>query len=552
MLQHLQIKDFTIIDNVDHELATGMTVMTGETGAGKSVIIDALSLIVGGRGNNSWLRQGASRCDISGTFSIDDRPTVIHWLEENDLYNEESECIIRRTISKDGRSRAYINGQVVPLHKLRDLCDHLINIHGQHENQALLKNDIQRQIVDAYAGAGNLVKQLKTLHRAYQEAAIELDTLTEASRNRAAREELLGYQLQELASLELVDNEVEALHLELKQLSSAGDIISNTQNTLLLLEEDEHSVAAQLNNALAQSSVYQDLHPSLKQANEMLQAALIQVQEAATEINQYSTHVQCDPERLQNVEQRLQLLHTVARKHQIEPEFLLDLQKRLQQEMTDCESSDEKIALLKCKLEELRMDYDKVASKLSTKRKTAAKKLSKNVTEKMALLGLQAGKFCIDLKALIEPSAYGLEQVEMLVTTNPGVPPGPLNKIASGGEISRIALALQVIIAETYKTPVLVFDEVDVGIGGGTAEIVGKLLRELGKNSQVLCITHLPQVASCADHHIRVEKSTDGKRTVSQLTLLSEAARVKEIARMLGGVKITKQTLAHAKEMIMG
>ncbi len=551
MLTHLQIKDFTLIDNLNHELATGMTVLTGETGAGKSIIIDALSLILGERGNSQLIRQGSNRCDISGTFDISALTHIRHWLLDNEL-ESEGECIVRRTIDSSGRSRCYINGQVVPLHKLKDLCSQLIHIHGQHDNHALLKPEIQRHMVDAFAGTQDLLKKVKDTYYLWHKTHEHLRALEEKRRTSGDKADILSYQLKELEDLHLQDDEIAKLHDEHRQLHHAQDYYAAGVNALSVLTEGDHNVSDQIQKSISPLLEFSGKDSNVKQIIDMLQSALIQVQEATSDIEHFISANDFEPNRLATIDKRLHVIHQIARKHKIEPEAIPHLMLTISKELALLHDLDHLIEQAEKSLQQIEQSYNEIAKNLSAARTQAAKQLSTLVSEKMKLLGMAQGQFLISLKPLTTPSPFGLEQIEMHVTTNPGMPLGPLNKVASGGEISRICLSLQVIIAECYQTPVLIFDEVDVGIGGGIAEIVGKLLRTLGAKTQVLCITHLAQVAACAHHHLQVAKTTDGRITQSKITTLNQTQRVEEIARMLGGMAITPKTLAHAREMLQG
>lgn len=551
MLIHINIKDFAIVENLDLELSSGMTVLTGETGAGKSLIIDALELALGNRADSELVRVGCERAQLTMTFDLSKLPTVQHWLEEQAL-DAVGECIIHRIITREGRSRCYINGTPCSVQTLRILGEQLIHIHGQHEHFALLKREAQCELLDHFAGHVSLVSEIKKLYQQWLEVQSEVNELKQLTQDRSQRVEFLRYQLSEIESLGTHHDEVKELHAEYKKLSSADKILGDCQKAFALISEDEQSVSRALYEALRilGSLVSYDKH--LESAHELFNNALIQVNEGASELKHYLEHLELNPERLQWVEQRLNAIHDLARKHRIQAEELPELQTRLEEELKALENCDERLSILEAEQAKALQEYQKYAKKLSQQRKSAASKLAVSITEQMRKLGMPQGELDIQLQPYHanQFSENGLETVEFMVSANPGHPLQPLSKVVSGGELSRISLAIQVITAQSHATPTLMFDEVDVGIGGGIAQVVGGLMRKLGETHQVLCITHLPQVAAQAHHHYRLEKRQEEKSTKSQVVLLDDKERVHEIARMLGGVKITEQTLAHAKEML--
>ncbi len=553
MLQQLSIQYFTIIDTLDLEFKPGMTVLTGETGAGKSILIDALLLALGGRGDSNAIRQGHERCTIAAGFNIQNLPNVKEWLAEHELTNSEDECLLRRIINNDGRSRAFINGQAIPLQQLRELGGLLVSIHGQHEHQTLLKPEKQRFLLDAYAGHAPLAKKVHTLYNDWRNTQAELANLQAQNEQRQARQELLAYQTQELAQLDLQIDELKALDVEQRQLANADRLLTNCQQLLnVLAEQDEGNVLRLLTAAQTQLNALQTLTPSLKAAAELLNNADIQINEAVNELRHYFSQLELNPERLTWVETRLSDIYELARKHHIPPDELISLQIRLQHELQQLENSDTAITQLQNKITQLEKEYLSAAEKLSASRKKAAKQLMPHIENSMQQLNMPGGRFCVHFTPNTDqqPASYGLEKIEFLVSTNPGQTLQPLVKIVSGGELSRISLAIQVLTAQTDSTPTLIFDEVDVGIGGGTAEIVGRLLRQLADKTQVLCVTHLPQVAAQSQQHLQISKATENAITQTYVQDLNNNAKIQEIARMLGGVKITRQTLAHAKEML--
>lgn len=552
MLTHLHIKNFVIIDELQMEFQTGFTVLTGETGAGKSIVIDALDLGLGARAEQTVIRQGAERCEITLTFSIANIPTAKSWLQENDLLDED-ECIIRRTISNDGRSRSTINGIQSPLQQVRELGSLLINIHGQHEHQALLKREQQRELLDNFAGHSSFCSQIAAIYQNWRNTQQKLAQLLDPKQDQQAKQELLRYQISELDELNLADDETSQLEQEQKLLSQAEHVIAQCQTALTLMADgDESNALHLLHEAMRHLEQGQDLHPKINAATKLLNDAIIQVQESETELRHYVDHFEFDPKRLQIVETRLSQIYQLSRKHKIQPAIFNQHLTDLKQQLKNIEQADVQIEQLRQNLTQFEADYQVIARKLSDSRNKAAAKLEKSVTQLMQKLGMAGGKFKINFETLKadELTSFGAERVEFLVSANPGQAPQPLNKVASGGELSRISLAIQVIAAQIDQSPTLIFDEVDVGIGGGVAEIVGRMLRQLGQQAQVLCITHLPQVAACGKQHWRVEKQTQKNLTTTQINLLNAKDRIEEIARMLGGIKITAQTMAHAEEML--
>ncbi len=554
MLSHIHIRNFAIVEELELDFFQGMTCITGETGAGKSIVIDALELVLGKRVDGSVLRHNEQRCDITVSFDLQNIPAAQAWLSEHDLNSEaDNECLLRRTINPDGRSRAFINGQASTLTQLRDLGSLLINIHGQHEHQLLLKRDKQRHLLDTYAGHIKLVKELRTCYQNWHNKQSQINQLQQANEERQHRLDLLRYQIQELNDLALQEGELASIEAEHKQLANAEQIIAQCQQSLNLISEEEGlNSLALLYQAQAQLVEQTHHDERLAATNELLNNAVIQTQEASNELRHYLDNINIDPERLRHLEQRLSLIHDLARKHHAEPEQLVELHQRLNAELNQLENCDEHIENLRDAIAKLSTEYDKLAHKLSASRKKAAKKLATAINQQMQTLGMTGGKFAIEFATLekSQKAADGYERIEFTVSANPGQPLLPLNKVASGGELSRISLAIQAITAQRDDTPSLIFDEVDVGIGGGTAEVVGGLLRQLGERAQIICITHLPQVAAQGHYHYQVMKHTGATSTHSDIRLLDEAQRVEEIARMLGGVKITKNTLAHAKEML--
>ncbi len=552
MLTHIHIWNFAIVESLDIEFESGLTVLTGETGAGKSILLDALGLALGDRADTSVIRHGSDKADISVSFSVNEAPQASAWLAQHEM-ESENECIIRRSISRKGGSKAFINGIPSTVQQLRELGEMLVDLHGQHEHQSLLHKDIQRQLLDDYARHKDLLGQVAELYTNWQNLSRDFARLSQANTDRDSRLELLRYQVQELEALDLQAGETEKLEQELKRLSNANQLLTVTQTVIGNLDENEHNaVSSILSQSATDISDLTRVDEKLAPIAELLNTGIIQVQETISELRHYAESLELDPERLSEVEQRITDIHNLSRKHRVEPEDLVELFPKLKQEQEDLEQADVKLGDLQKQIETAKSAYQKASKKLSNSRKKTATSLSEKITDAMQGLSLQGGQFKAEIIPLEEAqwSSHGAENIEFLVSANPGMPLKALNKVASGGELSRISLAIQVITAQATRIPTLIFDEVDVGIGGGVAEVVGLQLRALGQHRQVVCVTHLPQVAALGHHHYQVSKSTDQTTTVTQINPLDTTQRIDEIARMLGGIKITEQTLSHAKEMI--
>ena len=552
MLVHLSIKNYAIVDHLDLELMSGMSVITGETGAGKSIMLDALGLSLGDRCDSSVVRQGADKADILATFELADIPEAKQWLIDHDLANEEV-CILRRVINQDGRSRGYINGTPCPLSHLKELGEWLIDIHSQHEHQSLLKTDTHRALLDNYAGNTLLVEEVRLVAQQWRQTEQKLKQLSGDSEEQQAKQQLLSYQLDELEKLALSDNEVEQLEEEQRNLSQADTILSACQQVLDACSNDDTNIISTLSMSIRRLMSFKEPVEGLSEAISLFNNAQIQLEEAIDEVHHFVDHFEADPSRQQQVEERLDTIYSLARKHHVQPIELIALTTKLQQELASIHADDEQLVILADELALLVGKYQQLATKLSAERKKAAEKLAKAVQKEMQTLGMPGGQFTISLKPLIslDPTPHGLESIEFLVSANPGQPLRALNKVASGGELSRISLAIQVITAQTSRVPTLVFDEVDVGIGGPTAEIVGKLLRTLGEKGQVLTVTHLPQVAAQGHQHLFVHKERHKNSTQTAVSLLTKQQRIEEVARMLGGVDLTKESLAHAEKLLV-
>ena len=550
MLTQLRIRDFAIVEALDLELAAGMTAVTGETGAGKSILVDAIGLLLGDRADSGTIRHGAERTDISAVFDLDALPAARAWLAERDLSGER-ECHLRRVIAGNGRSRNYINGVPQPAQALRELGEWLVDIHGQHEHQSLLRREAQRQLLDDYAGNTALVAELADDYRGWNRLRQELRDLRQASSERDARLDILRHHLRELTALNLAEGEITELESEQRRLANASQLLDTGQQLLNELSEgDEDTVADRLSHRLRELDTLSRLDARLNPVSELLNAALIQVQEASSELRSYVQALDLDPAHLAQIEQRLTAAHQLARKHRTDAGELPALRSHFEAELDTLEHSETRLDELQQAVKAARAAYQQCADQLSERRTAAARELGERVSQTLAGLGMPGGRFTITLERLEKPTPGGLETVEFQVSANPGQPLRPLAKVASGGELSRISLAIQVITARAARIPTLIFDEVDSGIGGGVAEVVGRQLRTLGGNRQVLCVTHLPQVAAQAHQQLKVEKQTDGENTHTQVAPLETEERVTEIARMLGGLELTANTLAHAREMV--
>ena len=553
MLVHLSVHNYAIVEHLDLELARGMSVITGETGAGKSIMLDALGLTLGDRAEPGVVRPGADKADILASFDLADIPEARAWLNERDL-ESTGPCILRRVITAEGRSRGYINGTPCPLGDLKALGELLIDIHSQHEHQSLLKTDTHRRLLDEYAGAGELARQVQLAAQRWRQIHQEIERLSNSGDEQRARHQLLSYQLEELENLALGDDELEQLETDQKNLTNAEALFGICRQVIdLCSENDSGNVLSALTASLNRLGGTHNPPHALGEAASMISSAQIQVEEAVGELNRFLDHFDADPARLQQIDERLGTIYSLARKHRIQPNELAQMHQKLLDEIETLAANDESIERLSEELAAYGRHYQEKARELSSLRQQAANQLATAVEEEIQRLGMPGGRFSIELHAhgseAMQP--YGLEQVELMVSANPGQPLRALAKVASGGELSRISLAIQVITAQTSRVPTLVFDEVDVGIGGPTAEIVGQLLRRLGERGQVLTVTHLPQVAAQGHHHLFVHKVRGSEETRTAVSHLNKGERVEEVARMLGGIDLTKESLAHAKKMVV-
>ncbi|TBU96716.1 DNA repair protein RecN [Phytopseudomonas dryadis] len=552
MLVHLSVHNYAIVEHLDLELDGGMSVISGETGAGKSIMLDALGLTLGDRADSGVVRPGADKADILASFDLGDIAEARAWLAERDL-DTDGPCILRRVITAEGRSRGYINGAPCPLGDLKALGELLIDIHSQHEHQSLLKVDTHRRLLDEYAAGQELARQVQLAAQRWKQTRSELERLSSQGDEQRARHQLLSYQLEELDNLALGENELEQLEQDHKALSNAESLLGACRQVIeQCSESDAGNVLSALTTSLNRLSAFQGQPGTLNEATNLLASAQIQVEEAVGELNRFLDHFDADPERQQQLEERLDAIYTLARKHRIQPSELPAMQQQLFEELESLNADDQATERLGEELAAYGRHYQEKAAELSALRRKAAGKLGKAVEKEMQALGMPGGRFSIELRhnGSEEPHPHGLEQVEFLVSANPGQPLKGLAKVASGGELSRISLAIQVITAQTSRVPTLVFDEVDVGIGGPTAEVVGQLLRRLGERGQVLTVTHLPQVAAQGHQHLFVHKLRGSNATRTAVSKLEDAQRVEEIARMLGGIDLTEESLAHARKLV--
>lgn len=552
MLVHLSVHNYAIVEHLDLELKRGMSVISGETGAGKSIMLDALGLTLGDRADSSVVRIGADKADILASFDLDDIPDARTWLAERDMDND-GPCILRRVITAEGRSRGYINGTPCPQGDLKALGELLIDIHSQHEHQSLLKTDTHRRLLDEFSGSQELARQVQLAAQRWRQTRQTLERLSNSGDEQRARHQLLSYQLEELENLALGENELEQLEQEHRNLANAEQLLGACRQVMeLCSESDAGNVLSALTSSLQRLTAFQNQPQALSEAVNLLASAQIQVEEAIGELNRFVDHFDADPERQQTLEERLDTIYTLARKHRVQPSELPSLHQQLLEELEGLNADDEAVERLGEELAAYARHYEEKASELSRMRQAAADQLASAAEVEIQRLGMPGGRFSVQLKPAVEGELmpYGFEQVEFLVSANPGQPLRPLAKVASGGELSRISLAIQVITAQTSRVPTLVFDEVDVGIGGPTAEIVGQLLRRLGERGQVLTVTHLPQVAAQGHHHLFVHKARGADETRTAVAELDQNGRVEEIARMLGGVDLTEQSLAHARQMV--
>ncbi len=552
MLRTLTIRDFVIVDTIELEFASGFSVFTGETGAGKSILIDALQLALGGRGDASVVREGANKADISADFQVGGLAAA--WLAEHDFAIEEGGALLRRVIDNAGRSKAYINGGAATAAQLRELGDLLVDIHGQHAHQSLLKTEAQRALLDNQAqlqepAAAALVQEVAARHKQWRILSRQREAFEKDEKTVLIERERLEWQVAELDKLAVKPGEWAEITNEHSRLSHAASLLEGAQEALAAISESEQPILSQLSSLNAKLGKLVAVDAQLQTVLDCMEPARIQLQEAVYALNDYLDRVELDPQRLRAVDARLEALHSAARKFRVTPDVLPEEHAAMAVKLQELSGASD-LEGLKEQEAALEAQYLQAAGKLSKLRAAAAARLGEQVTDAMQELSMTGGRFAVALNPA-EPSAAGLEQVEFLVAGHAGVAPRPLAKVASGGELARIALAISVITSNATTTPTLIFDEVDSGIGGAVAEVVGRLLKRLGQQRQVLCVTHLPQVASQANQHFQVAKATtDAGKTVSHIDVLDNKARIEEVARMLGGVEITATTRKHARELL--
>jgi DNA repair protein RecN (Recombination protein N) len=549
MLKYLAIRDFVIVSSLELDFAAGFTALTGETGAGKSILIDALSLALGERGDAAMVRNGCERAEIAAEFDITALPHLQSWLHEQELEGDEGVCLLRRVMDAGGRTRGLINGRSATLQQMRDVGDQLLDIHGQHAHQSLVRPDAQRVLLDGYAGMASAAEKVAALYREWQVLRRRRIGLSENAQAVAAERELLKFQRNEIEGLGFNVSDWPTLQEDYARLSHAADLLETAAFGIETLSEADNACLAQLNALTVRIRDGMTHDPSLGETLQMLESAQAELQETVYALRHYQQRLDTDPQRLREQEQRIQSVMDAARKYRVAPEQLGEALQRILARLAEL-GGDADLAELEKQEKSAQQIYLAAAQKLSAARKKAADKLAHEITSALQTLAMQGGSFVVALLPLAEGNACGLETIEFQVAANPGVPPRSLAKVASGGELSRISLAIQVATSQIASVPTLIFDEVDSGIGGRVAEIVGLLLKKLGKTYQVLCVTHLPQVAAAADQQWQVSKVVEDGVTLSRITVLNGEQRVEEIARMLGGVKITETTRKHAAEML--
>lgn len=548
MLRTLNIRDFVIVERLELEFERGFTVLTGETGAGKSILVDALALVLGERADAIVVRQGAERAEITAEFELETRSPLAQWLEERDL-ESDGVCLLRRVIEASGRGRAFINGTPVTLAQLREAGEFLVDIHGQHEHQSLVRTASQRALLDAYGGHAALASRVAELYRAWRQRVEQRSEFESNAAAMAAEREDLAWKVQELEALAFTAEGWQELAAEHRRLAHAASLIEGAQLGLDLLSESEGSSLSQLNAVIARLQSLVEHDQTLREVLDVLEPAAIQMQEGVYGLRHYQQKLDADPQRLREADRRIEAVHAACRKFRATPDALPALLDRSRARLAELDAGGDPEALRRLE-EAARDDYLRDAKKLSAGRRKTAATLGTEVSSAMQSLAMAGAAFEVALTPLEEPSSHGLEQIEFRVAAHAAMSAQPLAKVASGGELSRLSLAIQTVTSRVAQVPTLVFDEVDAGIGGRVAEIVGKMLHALGREHQVMCITHLPQVAASADHQWQVSKSSSRARVSSRVTALASDQRIDEIARMLGGVRITETTRKHAAEML--
>ncbi|GAA3931308.1 DNA repair protein RecN [Litoribacillus peritrichatus] len=557
MLQQLSVHNFAIADHIELQINNGLTVITGETGAGKSIMLDALCMASGDRADAGVVKHGSDKAEISASFDIQTLPKVQHWLHQEDLDDEEGLCLIRRVITKEGRSRGYINGRPCPISKLKILGEQLLEIHSQHAHQSLMQPQNHIHMLDSFGTYGNKIEKLKASYKKWQLSKQQLEQLASQQEEINDRKQLLTYQLEELDELSLKEGELAEIEQEHHRLSQAEELKRQSYQVLELTNSESGPASTSARDLLRQigsmTDNINDQHETLTSAQELYNQALINIEEAASEIQHYHESLEVNPEHLHNLDQRLTDIHDLARKHRIQPEEIPAIHQQVIKDLEALSDSNLSLETLQNQEDKDKENYFLLANTVSDLRAKTAQELNKLIMKQLTRLGMGHCKFNTHIEKLndLKASQLGLDQIEFQVSSNPGQPFQPLTKIASGGELSRISLAIQVVNASRSQIPTLIFDEVDVGIGGATAEIVGDLLKTIGKTGQVISVTHQPQVAAQGDNHLKAAKTLTNNTTKTQMIPLNKEGRIKEIARMMGGQQLTKATLQLAEEMLV-
>lgn len=548
MLTSLHVRDFAIVHEISVDVAEGMTVLTGETGAGKSILVDALGLVLGERGSAQMVRQGAKRAEFSAQFDVSSHDEARAWLEQQAM--DDDDCVVRRVIGSDGRSRGFINGNPVSLQQLKVFGELLLDIHGQHFHQSLGRRDVQRSLLDHFGGLIDDRREVADAFADWDALYTERASLKAQEADRASRIELVEFQLEEFERLDLKDGELEDLEAERQRLLHSGKLAEGVNRCVALLGESDRNASQSLAEVRRELQELVGLDDGLRETLELVQSAEIQVAEASDSLNRHADSVEADPARQQTIEERLDAMTTIARKHRIPVGELMEKHGELDSELNTLKNAERISDELEDKLTAAEQRFYELSDALSIRRQTTAAAFSSAVTDAMSGLGMPGGVFEASVSRTDKPRTWGIDTIEFLISANPGQKPQSLAKIASGGELARMSLAIQVIASDGSAIPTMIFDEVDSGVGGGVAEMVGLRLAELGAKRQVLCVTHLPQVASLAHQHLRVSKVSDGNATRTGIAELGQQERIEELARMLGGVDITEKTLDHAAEML--